>query len=197
MDIARSMMQPAVNSGVQPLSLDNKLGQRARAQTHKWTFTGTVGTGTDQAPFYNILTDVAESGNTLGSPAPAQSGWSAAAVARFIADNPAPLVNMHFTGATTSTLLEGGVLTFVRKTPAGAQNVHDEQMSTFTSSMRYQPTILSIPIEGEVFDGYTYVRVKTAQATPTANGYNLTFTFGGTNDKRAEVPEAQAMVVRE
>lgn len=196
--IASNLLADSNSAGLRPLSLEGKIN-RAAPQVHRWTFTGTVGAGTDQAPFYNLLTDVAEAGYTLGAPAFASSAlYSAATATRYLADNPAPLRTMHFTGATgtgSATLLERTVVKFLRNTPDGAQQVEQVELSTFVDDRRYQVGILSVPINGEVMDGYTFARVNSPQGTPTANGYNLSFAWGATNDKRAEVPATRPAVV--
>lgn len=203
MGAVSSIMRNAPSSigGVQRLSFDSQ-GRFERARVapakHKWNVTGTVGaaTRTDQTPFYNLLTDVAKGATfDLVAPTAAVSGWSAATIARYIADNASPLINMHFTGASSDTLLGDGTVEFIRKTPDGNDVTQPEFLSTFRHDMQYQPKVLSVPINSEVLDGYTYPRVLTAEATPTANSYALTFTFGPTLDKRADVPLAEAGVV--
>lgn len=194
MNIADSVaFQDAASAGLRPLSLDNI--RRTAPQSHKWTFTGTAGAGSyDQAPFYNLLTDTAESSATLGAPSPAAGGWSAATVARYIADNAAPLRNIHFSGASVDSLLENSTLRFIRKTPDVSEQVETIFLSTFVHDGRYQPKVLSVPINGEVLDGYTFVRVLSPGAA-SPNSYTATFSFGSTNDKRAEVPPARAAVI--
>lgn len=195
-DIAASVLADASQAGVRPLSLDNL--KRAAPQAHKWAVTGTVGasTRTDQTTFYNLLADTAKSAtHDLVTPTAGVSGWTAATIARYIADNPSPLVNMHFTDASLDSLLRGGSLEFVRNTPDGAAQSELVFMSRYAHDMQYQPKVLSVPINSEILDGYTFCRVLTAEATPTANSYNVTFTFGSTNDKRADVPLARPGVV--
>jgi hypothetical protein len=197
MDIASSLLSDSANAGLKPLSLEKI--NRAAPQTHRWTFTGAVGAATDQAPFYNLLTDVAEAGATLGTPAFASSAsYSAATATRYIADCPAPLRTMHFTGAAgtgAATVLERTVVKFIRITPDGSEQREQIELSTFVSDQRFQTGVLSVPINGEVLDGYTYIRVLSPQGTPTANGYNLSFAWGATIDKRADVPAARPAVV--
>jgi len=141
-----------------------------------------------------------ESGNTLGTPAFASSAfYTAAQATRYIADNSAPLTMAHFTraaGSSSATLLAGTVLKFLRFVPDGDQQQEQIEASTYVSADRFDPTVLSIPIDGEVFDGYTFLRVNSPQATPVAAGYNLTFRFGPTLDRRAEVPGASGTVVK-
>lgn len=192
MNIADSMMADAHNVGVKPLSLDGI--RRAAPAAHKWASGGTNGATTDQHAFYNLLTDTAESGATLGTPVPSATGWTAATVARYIADNPSPLRNVHFSGASVSTLLEQSTLRFVRKTPDVSEQVETIFLSTFVHDMRYQTGVLSIPINGEVLDGYTFPRFLSPGAA-TAPTFTVTFSFGATNDKRADVPGARAAVV--
>jgi len=196
MDIAANMLAPASSAGIRALSLDNI--KRAAPQSHKWAAAGAVGAGTDQFPFYNLITDTAESGATLGTPTVSAGGWSVAQVTRYIADNPAPLRNMHFTGAaggSASTLLENGTLRFLRSSPDVSVQQETIPLSTFVSADRYQTSVLSVPINGEVLDGYTFARVLTPQHGVTANSYVLTFNFGATEDRRASVPPASAAVI--
>lgn len=188
-DVAASVMRDAAGAGVRPLSLDSL--KRAAPAAHQWSVTGTVGaaTRTDQTTFYNLLADTAKSAtHDLVTPTQQVSGWTAATVARYIADNPSPLINLHFTDATLDGLLRAGKIEFVRNTPDGAAQSELVFMSRYAHDMQQQPKVLSIPINSEIVDGYTFFRVLTAEATPTANGYNLTSTFGATNDKRAEIP---------
>jgi hypothetical protein len=196
MSIAESVMADASQTGVRPLSLDQV--QRGKPQAHKWAVAGTVGasTRTDQAVFYALLADTAkDSTHDLVTPTAGVSGWSASTIARYIADNPSPLINIHFTGASTDSLLAEGALEFVRKTPDGAVQSELIFLSRFRHEMTQIQKILSVPVNSEILDGYTWLRVLTAEATPTANSYNATFSFGATLDKRAEVPQARAGVV--
>lgn len=201
MSLAASMQADAANAGIKPLSLDGGKINRAAPQVHRWSVTGTVGAATlnDQAAYYNLLSDQLEGTNVAATPTFSSSArYSASTATRYIADNAAPLRLMHFTGAAgtgAATLLENTRVKFVRETPDGAQQFEQIELSTFVSPQRYQTGVLSVPINGEVLDGYTYVRVISPEATPTANGYSLSFAFGATNDKRAEVPAARAAVV--
>lgn len=198
-----SIMRSAQQSigGVSRMSFDaGGKFERARSspQKHKWNITGTVGaaTRTDQTAFYNLLTDVVKSStHDLVAAVAAVSGWTPATIARYIADNPSPLINIHFTGASTDALLGDGNIEFVRKTPDGNEVLQPEFLSTFRHDMQQQPKVLSVPVNSEVLDGYTYPRVLTAEATPTANSFSATFTFGATLDRRADVPLAEAGVV--
>ncbi len=198
MDIAASLLSDSANNGIRPLSLEKV--NRAAPQIHKWRFTSvTLASGTDQVPYYNLMADTAEGSNTLGAPTfTSSSVFSAATATRYIADNPAPLRLMHFTSATgagAAVLLESSVLQFLRNTPDGASVRETVEMSTFVSPNRYQTGVLSIPINGEVMDGYTFVRVNSPQSAGTAAGYVLSFSWGATNDKRADVPATRAVTV--
>lgn len=200
MSVASSILRDAsAAGGLAPLALDSKMNAaRMAPQKHKWSVTGTVGasTRTDQTTFYNLLSDTAKGATyDLVTPTAAVSGWAASTIATYIAHNPAPLINMHFTGASTDALLGDGSLEFIRKTPDGNEVSQPEFLSAFRHDMQYQPKVLSIPIQSEVVDGYTFVRVLTAEATPTANSFTVTFTFGATLDKRADVPQSRAAVV--
>lgn len=201
MQIAASMMDNAANAGIKPLSLDGGKINRAAPQVHRWSVTGTVGAATlnDQAAFYNLLSDSLEGTNVAATPTfSSSSRYSAASATRYIADNAAPLKMMHFTGAVgtgAATLLESTVVKFVRETPDGSSQSEQIELATFVSPNRYQTGVLSVPINGEVLDGYTYPRVISPEGTPTANGYKLSFAFGATNDKRADVPAARAATV--
>jgi hypothetical protein len=179
--------------GVRSASLDNI--RRAAPQEHLWTVTGTANASqVDQMPFYNLLTDVAESATSiLGSPTP-PAGWTAATMARYIADNPAALRLIHLTQASVDRLFDNGTLRFVRKTPDIAEQTETVRMSTFVDNRRFDTRILSIPINGEVFDGYTYVRLLTAGAA-SPNSYTATFVWGSASDRRADAPAATAAVV--
>jgi len=186
-------MRDAGDVGLRPMSLDG--GRRAAPQSHKFTVTGTAGSGIDQMPFYNLRTDVAESGSTLGSPTPSAPGWTLAQVNRFIGDCPASLRNIHFSGASSNSLLENSTIRFVRSSPDVAEQTETIFLSTFVHDGRFQPTVLSVPVAGEVLDGYTYVRILSPQSTPTAASYTVTFSFGAAPDKRADIPVARGAVV--
>lgn len=193
MNIADNInLRDAGNVGVRPVSLDNI--RRAAPQEHLWTVTGSAGAGgIDQMPFYNLLTDTAESGATLGAPTP-PSGWSTATMARYIADNPAGLRMIHLTNASVDRLFDNATLRFVRSTPDASAQTETVRCSTFVDNRRFDQRILSVPINGEVFDGYTFVRVLTAGAA-SANSYTATFVWGASNDKRADAPATRAAVV--
>lgn len=203
MQIASSMMQNAADAGIKPLSLEGPGGKinRAAPQVHRWTVSGTIGAASlnDQAAFYNLLADQLEGTNVAATPVFAStSRYSATTATRYIADNAAPLRMMHFTGAVgagAATLLESTKVRFIRETPDGAQQFEQVELSTFVSPQRYQTGVLSVPINGEVLDGYTYVRVISPEALVTANGYTLSFAFGPTIDKRGDVPAARPAVV--
>lgn len=182
-------------SGLKPMGLDATKFNRAAPQSVRWTFTGTVGSGTDQAPFYNVLADVAESGNTLGTPAPSDSAWSAANATAYLRDNPAPLENVHLLAATATDLFDRSVIKLVRRTPDGNEQTAKLDLGKFISDQRYQTNVLSVPVEGEPLDGWTYVRVNSPQRTVTANGYNAIFNFAESVDKRADLPAARGSVV--
>lgn len=191
MDIAGSMLADADRAGLKSLSLDGI--RRAAPQAHRWTVAGTAAATTDQVAFYNLKADTTESGATAGTATP-PSGWSTAEIARYIADNPAPLRTMHFSGASADDLLERTIIRFLRSTPDAAQQQETVFLSTYVHDGRFQPKVLSVPINGEVLDGYTYPRVLSPGASG-AQSYTLTFAFGATNDKRADVPPAGGAVV--
>jgi len=186
-------MRDAAGVGVRPVSLDQI--RRSAPQEHLWTVTGTANAvQRDQMPFYNLLTDVAESGSDiLGAPTP-PSGWSTATMARYIADNPAGLRMIHLTNASVDRLFDNAALRFVRATPDASDQKETVRCSTFVDNRRFDQRILSIPINGEVFDGYTFVRLITAGAA-VANSYTVTFVWGASNDKRADAPATRAAVV--
>lgn len=186
-------MRDAGDVGLRPLALDG--GKRAAPQSHKFTVTGAVGTGVDQMPFYNLRTDSAESGATLGTPSPSAPGWSLAEVNRYIGDSPASLRNIHFSGASSNSLLENSTIRFVRNTPDVAEQTETIFLSTFVHDQRFQPTVLSVPVAGEILDGYTYVRILSPQSTPAAASYTVTFSFGASPDRRSEIPVARGAVV--
>jgi hypothetical protein len=186
-------LRDAVGVGVRPVSLDQI--RRAAPQEHLWTFTGTANASqTDQAPYYNLLADVAESNShILGTPTP-PTGWSTATMARYIADNPAGLRMIHLTNASVDRLFDDATLRFVRSTPDASAQTETVRCSTFVDNRRFDQRILSIPINGEVFDGYTYVRILTRGAA-SPNSYTATFVWGASNDKRADAPPTRAAVV--
>jgi len=189
-DIASNMLaqskQPA-------LSLNNGL-RKSPAQIHKWSVLGAASAAGDQAPFYNLLTDVAQGSYNLVAPTPSQSAWSTATMARYIADTVCGLRMIHFTGASTNTLLANGTMNFVRRMPNGDTQTQNIDLSTFVTPNRFDPTILSVPINGEVLDGYTYVRLFTDGAVGR-NSYTASFVWGDAYDKRADAPTATPAVV--
>ncbi len=186
-------IRDASGVGVRAVHLDQI--RRAAPQEHLWTVTGTAtAVQVDQMPFYNLLTDVAESASSiLGAPTP-PSGWSTATMARYIADNPAGLRMVHLTNASVDRLFDNGTFRFIRNTPDISQQTETVRLTTFVDNRRFDQRVLSIPINGEVFDGYTYLRILTAGAA-AANSYTATFVWGSANDKRADAPATRAAVV--
>jgi hypothetical protein len=144
--------------------------------------------------FYNLLSDVAEATNHILVAPTAPSGWSPATMARYIADNPAGLRMIHLTQASVDRLFDDATLRFVRATPDVSTQTETVRCSTFVDNRRFDQRILSVPINGEVFDGYTYVRVISRGAA-TPNSYTATFVWGPSNDKRADAPATRAAVV--
>lgn len=194
MNIADNInLRDAAGVGVRPVSLDNI--RRAAPQEHLWTVTGTAtAVQRDQMPFYNLITDVAESASDiLGAPTP-PTGWSTATMARYIADNAAALRMVHLTNASVDRLFDNGTFRFIRSTPDISVQQETVRLTTFVDNRRFDQRILSVPINGEVFDGYTFLRVLTAGAA-SANSYTATFVWGSANDKRADAPAARAAVV--
>jgi len=191
----QGMMRPTTQNALKPLGLDGTQFNRAAPQSVKWSFTGAVGTATDQAPFYNVLGDVVESGATLGTPAPSDSAWSAANATAYLRDNPAPLENIHLLAATVSDLFDRSVIKLIRRTPDGNEQTAKLDLGKFVSDQRYQTNVLSVPIEGEPLDGWTYVRILSPQKTVTANGYSAIFNFAESIDRRADLPAARGSVV--
>ncbi len=198
MSIAASMLSGNANAGIKPLSLDGKIN-RAAPQVHQWTVAGTIGVLKDQTPFYNLLTDDLEGTNVAGVPTFASSTkYTAASATRYIADNLAPLRMMHFTGVAgtnSATVLETMKLLFKRFTPDGAAQTEQVLLSTFVTPNRFQTGVLSVPINGEVLDGYTYPIVVNDEGSAVAVAYTVSFAFGATNDPRADVPAARPAVV--
>ena len=194
MDLAENIaIQDAHGVGIRPVNLD--AGRRAAPQSHRWSVTGTAGSTRDQADFYNLLTATAESAATLcPTLSPASSSFSAAQIARYIADNPAPLRMLHLTGASSDNLFDSGELRFKRVTPDLSDQSETVLLDGFVHDQRQDRKVLSIPINGEVLDGYTWPRLLTA-GTVAAATYKATFAFGATNDKRADVPATRAAVV--
>ena len=182
-------------SALRPLGLDASKFNRAAPQSVKWTFLGAVASGTDQAPYYNVLTDVTESGATLGAPAPSDAAWSAANATAYLRDNPAPLENVHLLAASVTDLFDRSTIKLIRRTPNGDEQTAKLDLGKFISDQRFQTTVLSVPIEGEPLDGWTYVRILSPQKLVTANGYQAIFNFAESVDKRAELPQARGSVV--
>jgi hypothetical protein len=199
MDIASSMLASGGASGIKPLSLEGKIN-RLSPQVHQWTVEGEVGSGKDQTAFYNILVDEADGTNDEITPTfDSSDKYTSAAATRYIADVLLPLRMMHFTGASgtlSASVLETARLKFKRFMPDGAEQIEQVLLSTFVGPDRFQPTVLSVPINGEVLDGYTYPIVEAKQGDPTASGYSLAFAFGASNDPRADVPATRAAIVR-
>lgn len=194
MDIASNInMRSAQGVGVRPASLDNI--RRAAPQEHLWTIVGTANAAqVDQIPFYNLLADVAESATSILGAGTPPSGWSTAAIARYIADNPAGLRMVHLTNASVDRLFDNATFRFVRNTPDISSQTETVRLSTYVDNRRFDQRILSVPINGEVFDGYTFLRILTAGAA-AANSYTATFVWGSANDKRADAPQTSAAVV--
>lgn len=194
MDLAENIaMQDAAGVGIRPVHLDS--GRRAAPQTHRWSITGTAGSTRDQADFYNLITATAEAAATLcPTITPAASAFNSAAMARYIADNPAPLRMLHLTGASSDNLFDSGELKFRRQTPDLSEQSETVLLDGFVHDQRQDKKVLSIPINGEVLDGYTSVRLLTA-GTVAAATYKASFAFGATNDKRGDVPATRAAVV--
>jgi hypothetical protein len=115
-------------------------------------------------------------------------------MARYIADNPAGLRMIHLTQASVDRLFDDATLRFVRSTPDVSTQTETVRCSTFVDNRRFDQRILSVPINGEVFDGYTYVRCITKGAS-SPNSYTATFVWGPSNDKRADAPATRAAVV--
>lgn len=204
--ILRDAQAPGLGGAVQSFDSGGKLAAaRAAPQKHKWSVTGTVGasTRTDQVAFYNLIADVAKGATfDLVTPAVSVAGWSAATIARYIGDCPAPLITIHLTGANTggaanNNLFGDGTIEFLRRMPDGNDVFQPEPLSLFRHDMTQLPTVMSVPVNSEVLDGYTYPRILTAEATPSANGYQATFVFASTYDKRADVPQARAAMVQQ
>ena len=194
MDLAESIaVQDAAGIGPRAVHLD--AGRRAAPQTQRWSVTGTAGSTNDQSDFYNLLTAVVESSATL-SPTltPASSSYTAAQLARYIADNPAALRMIHLTSASVDNLFDGAQLRFKRITPDLADQSETVLLDTFVHDQRQDKKVLSIPINGEVLDGYTWPRLLTPGQVAAAT-FKISFAFGAANDKRADVPGTRAAAV--
>ena len=159
----------------------------------------------DQAAFFNEVPD------PLLAPAPAFFAavvtpavptFTAAQVTTFVALNPMSLRNMNLTGAiygggpAGAELVAGGRLDIVRNTPFGASETEEIYFSTYLTTQDFQSTRIQIPIAGEVIDGYTYCRIVTPQDAAGQAAYSVAWLFGPRMDRRSEVPNVGAAVVR-
>lgn len=173
-------------------------GGNGDSTQHLWSVQGQLGSGYDQIPFYNLLTDTQKnSSHIVGSPTPSEAGWTAATVARYIADRPAALQLAHFTDANNNSILGAGRLEVVRNTPDGQNAERPTKFAQYRTSQQYNKDVLSVPLDGVALDGYTYIRVITPQDAATAVTYSVTFAMTESMDKRAIVPAAPALRVRE
>lgn len=192
-----------------PHSLDRPLGAAGSRgnRTIKFNFTGVafVPTDSDQVPYFNQIPDISLGpGFIVGAPVPAVPTFTAGQVTAFVALNPMSLRNMNLTGAlygagpAGAEIVSSGRLDIVRSTPFGQVETEEIYFSTYLTSQDFQTTRIQIPIAGEIIDGYTYCRLVTLQDPGGAAvaSYSVAWLFGPRMDRRAEVPNVGAAVVR-
>lgn len=190
-DLAANMLRQT--GGAMPtgaLNLDADMAS-VGSVVHRFGVTGTAtAVQFDQTPYYSLLGDTALGASyILGAAVPSETEWSAAAVWRYQADVPAPLVNVHITDFNNTTGLSGGKMNVVRKTPEGSAQTKNIQFTRYRTADQFQLSVLDLPVNGEPLDGYTFARtIFPGNATP--NFFNISFTFGETIDRRASVPAA-------
>jgi hypothetical protein len=170
-------------------------------RTIKYSFTSAQFALTDQVPFFNQIADPNIGGAVVAAPTPAVPTFTNAQVTEFVALNPMSLRNMNMTGASYglaagTDLVAGGRLDIVRQTPFGQIETEEIYFSTYLTTQDYQTTRIQIPIAGEVIDGYTYCRLVTPANLAAAGAYSVAWLFGPRMDRRAEVPNVGAAVVR-
>lgn len=194
-DIATAMLRQAGGSNERSMALDADLAT-VGSVAHRFSVTGTASAVQfDQTPYYALLADTAEGAAYLvGAAVPSETQWSAAAVWRYMADNPAPLVNIHITDFNNTANLSAGRLKMLRLTPEGSQQVKNIQLTRYRTEGQYQLAVMDIPFNGEPLDGYTFIR-SLFPGNATANTFNITFTLGETIDKRASVPAASPRAI--
>ena len=180
-----------------PLGAAGSRGNR----TIKFSFTSAQFAVDDQVPFFNQIIDPPLGGTVVGAPVPAVPTFSVAQVTEFVALNPMSLRNMNLTGANYggaagTDLVAGARLDIVRQTPFGQIETEEIYFSTYLTTQDYQTTRIQIPIAGEVIDGYTYLRIVSPPNLAAAGGYSVAWLFGPRMDRRAEVPNVGAAVVR-
>jgi hypothetical protein len=193
-----------------PHSLDRPLGSAGSRgnRTIKYSVLGdpapAVGQS-DQTPFFNQIPDPPLAPAPLFFvvvPTPAVPTFNAQQVTAFVALNPMSLRNMNLTGAiygagpAGAELVAGGRLDIVRATPFGSTETEEIYFSTYLTTQDFQSTRIQIPIAGEIIDGYTYCRIVTPQDVAGQAGYSIAWLFGPRMDRRAEVPNVGAAVVR-
>lgn len=195
-DIAANMMRQAGGApNDRALHLDADLTS-VGSVAHRFAVTGTAtAIQYDQTPYYALLADVAEGASYIvGAAVPSETEWSAAAVWRYQADVPAPLVNVHFTDFNNTANLSAGRLKMLRKTPEGSQQVKNIQLTRYRTESQYQLGIMDVPMNGEPLDGYSFLRTLFP-GNASANTFNVTFTLGETIDRRASVPAASPRAI--
>lgn len=183
-----------------PRSLDGSLAAQANNKPSqiKFRVTGTaLGAHTyDQAGFFSQLGDIVIAATTyvLATVTPSATRFSNAQVSDFLTFNPLPLINANVTGANSADAVGSMELLPVRWTPMGTQQTDSVYASNFQTAQDFQNTRVQLPVT-EIIDGYTYLRlVNLAQATAVT--YSIAFTFGPTMDRRLDVPQGPAAVIR-
>ena len=192
------MTQPIYSHGAdRPLGAAGSRGNR----TIKFSFLSAQNAQDDQVPFFNQITDPQQGAAVVAAPTPAVPTFTNAEVTTFVALNPMSLRNMNMTGANYggaagTDLVAGARLDIVRQTPFGQIETEEIYFSTYLTTQDYQTTRIQIPIAGEVIDGYTYCRILSPTDLANPAGYSVAWLFGPRMDRRAEVPNVGAAVVR-
>lgn len=190
------MYSPVVEAFGGGESLDRSAGGKTSNSQIKMTVTGNLSiVTTDQTPFFNQDADVAISANhSLRTPVPAVAPFTAQTAATFIAFNMMPLRNINVVNALTAAVVSSMQLQFVRNTPMGQSQGDTIFASGYLTAQDFQTTRVQIPVDGEVLDGYSFLRLLNTSTNPAAT-YDVIFTFGGRIGRRIEVPTAGGAVL--
>lgn len=182
-------------------SLDNSIGTNASNSQIKFRVVGTaLGAHTyDQAGFFSQLGDVVIAATTyvLATVTPAVSRFSNAQVSDFLTWNPLFLRNINIvsvSGTDAASAASSIEARPYRITPMGQESTDLVAATSFQTSVDYQTNRVQIPL-GLTIDGYSYVRIIN-EAQATAVRYTCSFTFGARLDRRLEVPDSGAALIR-
>ena len=182
-------------------SLDASMGTNSSNSQIKFRVTGTaLGAHTyDQAGFFSQLGDVVIAATTyvLATVTPAVTRFSNAQVADFLTWNPLNLRNVNIvsvSGTDAAAAASSIEARPYRITPMGQENTELVAATSFQTSVDFQTNRVQIPLSLTV-DGFSYIRVLN-EAQATAVKYTVSFTFGPRLDRRMEVPDSCAALIR-